>query len=171
MTGTTSAPPSNPVDAERQVSAAIRQTISYAQMVSILSRSPAHRHFSLGDLEWMIVPPLLAGQFAIAEAKPSPESPALPMALVLWAIVSPAVDERLSNDLTKPIRLTPDEWQSGTIPWVVDAAGDPRILPSFIHQATEATFKGREVKIRLLDDDGKPFTSNSLNLRMPVKSA
>lgn len=32
-------------------------------------RSPYYKRYTLGDLEWLVIPPLLAGQFRIGEAK------------------------------------------------------------------------------------------------------
>ena len=119
-------------------------------------RSPRHKHLSLADLEWLVLPPLLAGNFRIAEAKSKPNGVPVAFAVVLWASVSTEVDRRLSEDLDKPIRLQPKEWRSGDIVWLIDAVGDPRLLPQFLKRLNETTFKGREVKVRRRGHDGKP---------------
>jgi len=36
-------------------------------IVWLMSQSPAHKHFSLADLEWMVMPPLALGQYRILE--------------------------------------------------------------------------------------------------------
>ena len=42
---------------------------AFGEIVSLLMRDPASKHHSLADLEWLVVPPLLAGQFSLAEAQ------------------------------------------------------------------------------------------------------
>jgi hemolysin-activating ACP:hemolysin acyltransferase len=71
---------------------------------------PAHKHYSLADIEWMIPPPVLNGQFAVAS----------------WAFVSDEVDRRLSADSTPRVRRRPDEWKSGDTTWIVDLVGERR---------------------------------------------
>ena len=148
-------PPLSAEEAQRRAVMVVRQSVAFAQMVTLLLRSPRHRQLTLADLEWVIVPPLLLGQFAIAEAKAQPDGPPTPVAMALWAAVTPEVDKRLSEDLANPIRLRPEEWRCGEILWLVDAVGEPRILAGLLKQVTETTFKGRELKVRQSGADGK----------------
>ncbi|WP_158816036.1 toxin-activating lysine-acyltransferase [Methylocapsa sp. S129] len=39
---------------------------SIGDIVVVLSRSPAHKHYSLAHIEWMALPPVAAGQFYVA---------------------------------------------------------------------------------------------------------
>ena len=118
-------------------------------------RSSRHKHYSIADLEWLVLPPLLTGNFSIAEAKSSKNGVSVPVAVALWASVSREVDKRLSANVDKPMRLRPSEWRSGDILWLVDAVGDPRVVPQFLKQLAETKFKGREVKVRSRGQDGK----------------
>ena len=72
----------------------------------------------------------------------------VPTAVALWARVSPAVDERLSKQLDKPMVLRPNEWVSGDSLWMVATAGDPRVVPGFLKQLNESIFAGKTVKLR-----------------------
>ena len=87
-------------------------TANFGGAVSLFMRSPAHRHYTLADLEWCLIPPLVLNQFMAAEAR-LPNGQAVPVALVLWARVSAETDARLSAAPRYPIRLHPNEWQSG----------------------------------------------------------
>ncbi len=40
-----------------------------ANAVALFMRSPAHRHYTLADLEWCLLPALARSQFMVAEAK------------------------------------------------------------------------------------------------------
>jgi cytolysin-activating lysine-acyltransferase len=75
--------------------------------------------------------------------------------MALWASVSADVDKKLSENLHLPIRLRPDEWRSGDVLWLIEAVGDPRAVPQLLKQLVETTFKGREVKIRVVGENGK----------------
>jgi cytolysin-activating lysine-acyltransferase len=129
--------------------------LAFAQIVSILMRSGRHKRYPIAALEWLVLPPLLTGQFSLAEARSKQNGVSVPVAVALWARVSPDVDKRLSEGLDKPIQLRPTEWRSGEILWLIEAAGDRRALPQFLKHLGATTFKGREVKVRSRGDDGK----------------
>ena len=117
-------------------------------------RSPHYRQYKLGDLEWLVIPPLMTGQFRIGEAKPETQGPSLPVAVVFWASVSPEVDKRLMEAKSASPHLTPEEWKSGDILWLVHAAGEARFVRSVIDQLMKTTFKGREIKVLASNRDG-----------------
>jgi hemolysin-activating ACP:hemolysin acyltransferase len=139
----------------RRVAHAVRQSLAFSQIVSLLMQSPLYRHYAIADLEWLVIPPLAAGMFALAEAKAQADGPAFPVAAVLWASVSADVDKRLSENPIGPIRLRPDEWRSGEQMWVVAAVGDPRVTGGLLEQLRNTAFKERNVKARTAGQDGK----------------
>ena len=47
----------------------IRFAVTFTRIVSALTRSPHYKHYTLSDLEWLVVPPILTGQCAVMEAK------------------------------------------------------------------------------------------------------
>jgi hemolysin-activating ACP:hemolysin acyltransferase len=143
-------------EAQMRAAIAIRQSVAFAQIVSVLMRSPHYKHYTLSDLEWLVFPPLMTGQFSIAEASTDPKGPKFPAAVVLWANVSAEVDKRLSENLFAPMRLRPDEWRSGEALWLVDAVGDARVVPELLKRLRESVFKGKDMKIRSRDAEGKP---------------
>jgi cytolysin-activating lysine-acyltransferase len=142
-------------EAQRLAVSAIRQSVAFAQIVTVLMRSPRYRHYTLGDLEWLVVPALKTGQWRVVGAQSKQNGVSFPVAVALWARVSPEVDKKLSENLHVPIKLRPDEWQSGDILWLVDAVGEPRVVPQLLKQLLETSFKGREAKVRAAGEDGK----------------
>jgi len=54
----------------RREAATLRNAVAFTQVVGILMRSPHYRQFTIGDLEWLVVPPVSAGQFRVGEVKP-----------------------------------------------------------------------------------------------------
>lgn len=49
-------------------SSKLRFAVAFARIVSLLMRSQDHRYYALIDLEWLVVQPMLFGQFAVMEA-------------------------------------------------------------------------------------------------------
>ena len=85
-------------------------------------RDTNFRNMRLSDLEWLVLPPVMAGQFSLAQA-PSPHGRGkgaggteggvlVPVAVALWARVSDAIDKGLSENLDKPVRLKAGDWAS-----------------------------------------------------------
>ena len=138
----------------RRDAAALRNALAFTQAIGVLMRSPHYRQYTLGDLEWLVIPPLITGQFRIGEAKPDKNQAAtLPVALVLWASVSPEVDKRLMEGNSAAFRLKPEEWKSGDIFWLVHMAGEARFVRFVVDQLTKTTFKGRKVKVHGRDQN------------------
>jgi cytolysin-activating lysine-acyltransferase len=129
---------------------------SFAQIVAVLMRDANFRQMRLADLEWLVLPPVMAGQFSFAQA-PSPVGRAknqeggvlVPVAVALWARVSADIDKALSENLDKPVRLKTGDWASGDNPWLIAVAGDQHAVPKFIEHLAQTEFKGQRVKMRL----------------------
>jgi hemolysin-activating ACP:hemolysin acyltransferase len=135
---------------------------AFSQIVAVLMRDPGYRNLRIADLEHLVLPPVMAGQFKLAlgtrmpdAGKAQPGGIYVPVAVALWARVSPQVDKGLSENLDKPLWLRPSEWTSGDIIWLMATAGQPSALPEFLKQLAEKEFKGRQVKMRLGGSDGK----------------
>lgn len=131
---------------------------SFGEIIALLMRSPHYRQYSLADLEWLLIPPLMTNQFLVVEAqlkapdvkgdgqennlksgelepaevpsKPATMGARVPVGMALWAKVSPKVDEKLSSNLDTPIKLRPDDWRSGEINWLIEIVGDQKIMQS-----------------------------------------
>ena len=78
---------------------------SFAQVVAVLMRDARFRNLKIADLEWLVLPPVMAGQFRLGHAG-LPSEPgkaqqgvAVPAALALWARVSPEVDKSVWEKL------------------------------------------------------------------------
>ena len=118
----------------------------FGDIVALLSRSPSHRHYSLSDLEWLVIPPLLLNQYMLAEAN-LPTGESIPVGVVFFARVSAELDAALTKAPRYPVRLHPQEWRSGDKPWIIDVAGDPKIIASIIDTMAKTVFGGEPFKM------------------------
>jgi hemolysin-activating ACP:hemolysin acyltransferase len=139
----------------RRRAAAMHNSMALTQIIGVLMRSQHFRQYTLGDLEWLVIPPVMAGQYRIGEVKTKKEGATLPVAVLLWAKVSPEVDQRLAQSDSPTLRLRPEDWTSGDILWLTHAAGEPRFVRHLLKQISETAFKGLEVKTRARGEDGK----------------
>ena len=151
--------PSPEVDPEQQARRAMgakMMAASFGEIITVLMHSNIYKHFSLSDLDWLVIPPVLTQQFVLAEVRKGEGGIPAPVGVALWASVSPEVDEKLSANTTGPLRLRPDEWKSGDILWLIDAVGPPQVIDGLVQNLHKSVFKGRPVKVRSRDEDGKP---------------
>jgi hemolysin-activating ACP:hemolysin acyltransferase len=127
----------------------------FGEIVSVLMRSQQFRGLSLADLETLVVPALISNQFFVVETQSKENGFVAPVGAAMWATVSVEVDQRLSTNLDQPIKLSPNEWKSGDIPWLVVAAGDARLLNPVLQKIRDTAFKGSPLKLRTRDENGR----------------
>jgi hemolysin-activating ACP:hemolysin acyltransferase len=135
---------------KEHIGAATSKLISanIGDLVVILSRSPAHKHYSFADLEWMVLPPVLAGQCYIVEARHREQGFRTPIAALTWAFVSEDVDKRLAQQCAgSRVCLRPDEWRSGEIAWLIDVVGVAEGVEAGLRWLKDGPFKDRTLKL------------------------
>src|SRR4029077_6975685 len=106
----------------------LHNALAFTQAVGVLMCSKHYREYKLADLEWLLLPALTNRQFRIGEVSEPKSGAKLPVAIVLWAFVSPEVDERLMETKAGAPQLEPAEWTSGETAWLVHAAGEARFV-------------------------------------------
>ena len=119
---------------------------AFGDIVSLLSKSPAHKHYALADLEWLVAAPLALNQYLLAEAKLQ-DGRSVAVAVLFWARLSPELDARLTEAPRYPIRLHPNDWRSGEHLWIIDAAGDARVIKGLIETLSKTAFGGKPFKM------------------------
>ena len=74
------------------------------EIVWIMTQSPGHKHFALGDLEWMVMPALALEQYRIFR------NGTQPLGVAFWAYLNEDAEKKL---LSGGSHLRPDEWAVG----------------------------------------------------------
>jgi cytolysin-activating lysine-acyltransferase len=132
-----------------------RQAHEFGKIAVVMMASPRHRKQPMGEFYAQVMPCLLTGQYMIAGAKPDGRDTSDPIAVLLWASVSDAVDQRVAAAIDTPITLAPNEWRSGNHVWVVDAVGPGKIIEAMLTQLSTNALKGQTVKIRRKNQAGQ----------------
>lgn len=117
-------------------------TISHllGEMTWLLNQSPLHRGFSIGDLEWLVMPALIHQQFYLFRDEDRP------VGLAMWAKCSAQAAAKLERGMIEPDnRLTLEDWNSGGEVWLVDLV------------APFATAENRQREVMIADLVSKPL--------------
>jgi hemolysin-activating ACP:hemolysin acyltransferase len=142
-------------DMQKRRDVSARLLMRFGEVVSVMMRAQQFRDLPLKQLQEVVVPPLMLGQFLVAEAQSKAQGFVTPVAAALWARVSKEVDQRLSQNLEAPVQLAPKDWNSGDIGWLIVLVGNVQALAPLLKQLQETTFKGHPVKMRTRGKDGK----------------
>lgn len=131
---------------------------AFGAIVAIYLRSKSHREMRLCDIENVVGPAITTGQFSIAETANKSSGQVMPAAAVLWASVSAAVDSRLTSAPDAPIALSPADWKSGDVIWIVEAIGEQQMVSAVIKRLHGTVWKERIVKLRTVSANGRRET-------------
>lgn len=110
---------------------------SFGKAVMAMMGLPRYRHQTLMDMQHLVIDPLLRDRVAIAYPKEAEKAPLSDLAgLAIWASVSEEVDAKIRDQIKGgmwPLRLKPDDWNSGEINWLIDViAPDQKAVVSVL---------------------------------------
>jgi len=149
-----------------QVGAAASKLVAatIGDLVVLFSRSPAHKHYALADIEWMVLPPVVARQVYIVEAANKETGFRAPVAAVTWAMVSEELDLVLQKQVGSSIRrLRPDQWKCGEVGWLIDAVGNAEGVRMALQWLAAGPFKERPLKMSSVRKVGGPVEVTTLS--------
>ena len=133
---------------------------SFGKVVMAMMMLPRYRNQTLADLQHLVLEPLMRDRVAIAYPGGEKAGPLADMAgFALWASVSEEVDARIREQIqagTFPIRLKAEDWNSGSINWLLDVVAPDqqtttRVIGSFKQVVKEGSLRLHPVVTRLVD--------------------
>ena len=71
---------------------------SIGDISTVFNRSPAHKHYTFADVDWVALPPVFKGRFHVAEIADMQSGLNPPIAAATWAFVLPKVGQRIRTD-------------------------------------------------------------------------
>lgn len=115
---------------------------------------PRYRHQSIGDLNHVLLEPLIRDRVAIANSSKGDDPTKSPLAgVAIWASVSDEVDAKIREQIKAgvfPIRLKGDEWTSGTNNWLLDIIAPNSQLTTSVISNFKQVLKEGDLKIHPL---------------------
>lgn len=127
----------------------------------LMIQSPSHRNLFVSDLEWMLLPPILAGQFRLVRQGPKP------LAFISWAMFSEATEKAYCDG---KVRLRPPDWTSGDRPWIVELISPFAPPKSLMDRIKKDVFPDRPLKVLARGPDGKSYAPREI-LAIPAPAA
>jgi cytolysin-activating lysine-acyltransferase len=106
----------------------------FGQVAWLMSRSPAHRHLPLVEVDARIRPPLALKQYRLFRHQ------GRAVAFVCWALASEEVAQRLLRSTAQ--RLQPQEWRSGQRPVIFDVVAPFGGADACIKEVMRTVFDG-----------------------------
>ena len=125
------------------------------KIAAFLKSQPQFQAAPQGQVESLVGLAVPRGQYLLAETENKETGQSQPVGTVLWAMVSPEVDQRLSADPEQPMQLAATDWKSGEIPWIVAMAGDKNVMQPMLQRLNTNELSGRGIKMRMKDGEGK----------------
>ena len=77
------------------------------EMLWLMGRCPVHRNARVGDMDWMLLPPMMLGQYKIYYADDQP------IAFVIWAMMDAAGKQAMKETG----KIAPAQWRAGDDDW------------------------------------------------------
>lgn len=135
---------------------------NFGKIVMGLMTLPRYRHQTIGDLQHLVLEPLIRDR--VAMAYPKDQSDTVPndvVGVAIWASVSEEVDQNIQDQIRAgvfPIRLKPDDWQSGEINWLLDVFAPNQkltadVIANFRQVIKEGQLRLHPVVNRLVDKE------------------
>ena len=114
--------------------------------VWLMTQSPLHKHLFITDMEWLLLPPVAAGQFRLWRKDN------LPLAFASWAFLNEETEQRM---IAGQNRLAPGAWKSGDRLWLMDLIAPFGGKEEVLKELKEQVFPGRTIKSLQPDAEGK----------------
>ncbi|HEY0028478.1 MAG TPA: toxin-activating lysine-acyltransferase [Allosphingosinicella sp.] len=132
---------------------------SFGKVVMAMMMLPRYRGQTLGDLQHLVLEPLIRDRVAVAHsAQGDPELSDI-AGLAIWASVSEDVDARIREQVQAgvfPVRLQAEDWNSGSINWLFDviapnARSTASVIANFRQVVKEGSLRLHPIITRLVD--------------------
>ena len=135
---------------------------SFGKAVMAMMMLPRYRSQTLADLQHLVLEPLIRDRIAIARPADPASTPGSDIAgLAIWASVSEDADARIREQIkagTFPVRLKPEDWNSGEINWLLDVIAPNQratatVIANFRQVAKQGSLRLHPIITRLVDEE------------------
>lgn len=118
-------PPLNDDERKAHVEARARLHEAVGKIALAAISEPRYRNLPISEMRALFLEPLLQNRIAIASQSDESGGPApdAPSAMAIWASVSTQTDAKIREQIdagSYPVRLQPEDWNSGEINWLLD---------------------------------------------------
>ncbi|MEM8970611.1 MAG: toxin-activating lysine-acyltransferase [Pseudomonadota bacterium] len=124
---------------------------TFGNVALAVTSVPRYRNLAIADLKPLVLDPLLRDRIAIGTlSKDGEQVEGLHAGFAIWASVSEAVDGKIREQIsagTFPVRLQPDDWNSGDINWLLDVIAPNRQMMTSLLANFRQVVKDKEMRV------------------------
>lgn len=134
-------------DASSQSSTATPNRVTaIGHAIWLMSRSTLHKHLMVTDIEWLLLPPIMLGQFHMWQNQ------GRPLGFASWAYFGEEQEERIAQKGIR--RLMPTDWKSGESLWLIDFVAPFDGQAEMVKELREKVFPGKTMKMLQAKPEG-----------------
>lgn len=127
---------------------------TFGQVAMAMMAIPRYKHQSVADLSSILLDPLIRDRVAIASSPAEEGSPQGNLSgIAIWASVSEEVDAKIREQIksgTFPIKLKADDWNSGSINWLLDIIAPNQKLTTSVIANFKQVIKEGDIRMHPL---------------------
>ncbi len=112
----------------------------------LMSRSALHKHLMITDIEWLLMPPIMLGQFHLWQDQGRPHG------FASWAYFGEEQEERIANKGIR--RLMPTDWKTGEALWLIDFVAPFGQQEAMVKDLREKVLPGKRMKMLQAKPEG-----------------
>jgi cytolysin-activating lysine-acyltransferase len=112
----------------------------------LMARSQLHRHLMITDMEWLLLPPIMLGQFRMWQDNGKP------VGFASWAYLGEEAEERITKKGIR--RLMPTDWKTGEALWLIDFIAPFGNGEKMIQELREVIHVGKRMKMLQAKSEG-----------------
>lgn len=127
----------------------------------IATKSQSYKYLFSHDYEWMIIPPIAAGQYSLFRNKRNE-----PIAFVSFASVNEEVEKRI---IAGSLKLSPADWTSGDKLYIIDVISPFIPVIDILKELNDGQFKDKNIKI-LRPNENQKGKNNPIRLKEFLKT-
>lgn len=122
--------------------------------VIMLYMQSSHRRFQfIGDLEWLLLPPMVSGQCKLYMKKE------YPISFISWAFLDEAAEKRLFQNGGK---LRPEDWKCGDSLWIIDIVAPFGSVENMLRDFRKNEFPNQIIRLMAPDFKTGGITAREL---------
>ncbi len=126
---------------------------NFGSVAMAMMALPRYRHLAIGDLQHLILEPMVQDRIALARRKDDDGPLGDVAGMAIWASVSIEVDAKVREQISAgvfPVRLRPEDWKSGEINWLFDVIAPDEASAAAVVANSRHVAKGGDLRLHPL---------------------
>lgn len=117
-------------------------------------RDPAYYGLALATVGDIVTIPFQLGHYFVLTQRSQTGTTVAPTGLIVWASLTVDTEAKVASTLAEPAHLAASQYGEGDRLWILELAGDPKLVGEAIERLRRSEWQGRDVSVRLRQPQG-----------------